>query len=161
MAGLAAIRRPQAMTTGVDANQRAQVLKQMNKLINVLQAVDLSEGPAVRREMVLLRVRATHFFRRQVRRMVIIEAAMIGAVSQGTGLAVGLALPTLGWLPLFALGAFVGGLGQAISTPSSSHLLGRLSPPRFAPLVFSIKQTGVPLPPPGEYGITSVTGCDG
>ena len=50
----------------------------------------------------------------------------------------------LGWLSLFALGAFVGGLGQAISTPSSSHLLGRLSPPRLAPLVFSIKQTGVP-----------------
>ena len=60
-------------------------------------------------------------------------------------LAFGLAVPTPGWLPLFALGAFVGGLGQAISTPSSSHLLGRLSPPRFAPLVFSIKQTGVPL----------------
>ncbi|WP_421998056.1 MFS transporter [Reyranella sp.] len=59
-------------------------------------------------------------------------------------LAVGLALPSGGWLPLFALGAFVGGLGQAISTPSSSHVLGRLSPPRLAPLVFSIKQTGVP-----------------
>ena len=59
-------------------------------------------------------------------------------------LAVGLALPSGGWLPLFALGAFVGGLGQAISTPSSSHVLGRLSPPHLAPLVFSIKQTGVP-----------------
>lgn len=60
------------------------------------------------------------------------------------GLGIGLAVTTGGWLPLFALGAFVGGLGQAISTPSSSHLLGRLSPPRLAPLVFSIKQTGVP-----------------
>ena len=60
-------------------------------------------------------------------------------------LAFGLAVPASGWLPLFALGAFVGGLGQAISTPSSSHLLGRLSPPRLAPLVFSVKQTGVPL----------------
>ena len=60
-------------------------------------------------------------------------------------LAFGLAVPVVGWLPLFGVGAFVGGLGQAISTPSSSHLLGRLSPPRLAPLVFSIKQTGVPL----------------
>ena len=56
----------------------------------------------------------------------------------------GLAVTTPGWLPLFALGAFVGGLGQALSTPSSSHLLGRLSPKHLAPLVFSIKQTGVP-----------------
>lgn len=59
-------------------------------------------------------------------------------------LAIGMAITTAGWLPLFAAGAFIGGLGQAISTPSSSHLLGRLSPPRLAPLVFSIKQTGVP-----------------
>jgi nitrate/nitrite transporter NarK len=59
-------------------------------------------------------------------------------------LGIGLAITTTGWLPLFAAGAFVGGLGQAVSTPSSSHLLGRLSPRRLAPLVFSIKQTGVP-----------------
>ena len=37
---------------------RAQVIKQMNKLINVLQATDVTEAPAVTREMVLLRVRA-------------------------------------------------------------------------------------------------------
>lgn len=59
-------------------------------------------------------------------------------------LALGLAFTAVGWLSTFALGAFVGGLGQAVSTPSSSHLLGRLSPPRLAPLIFSVKQTGVP-----------------
>lgn len=59
-------------------------------------------------------------------------------------LGLGLASVASGWLPLFAVGAFVGGLGQAISTPSSSHLLGRLAPRRIAPLIFSIKQTGVP-----------------
>src|SRR5271165_7259 len=42
----------------VDPTLRAQVIKQMNKLINVLQAADLTESPAVIREMVLLRVRA-------------------------------------------------------------------------------------------------------
>jgi len=59
-------------------------------------------------------------------------------------LGIGLSVITTGWLPLFAAGAFIGGLGQAVSTPSSSHLLGRLSPRHLAPLVFSIKQTGVP-----------------
>ncbi len=64
----------------------------------------------------------------------------VGMLSLGTGLAI----TAVGWLPTFALGALVSGIGQAVSTPSSSHLLGRLSPPRLAPLMFSIKQTGVP-----------------
>src|SRR5882672_4197676 len=48
------------MTIAVDVEPhlRRQVIKQMNKLINCLQASDLSDGPAVSREMVLLRVRA-------------------------------------------------------------------------------------------------------
>src|SRR5207253_2522352 len=37
----------------VDPTLRSQVIKQMNKLINVLQAQDLTESPAVTREMVL------------------------------------------------------------------------------------------------------------
>ena len=41
----------------VDSVQRQQVIKQMNKLINVLQASDLTETPAVVRELVLVRVR--------------------------------------------------------------------------------------------------------
>lgn len=43
----------------IDPQLRSQVIKQMNKLINVLQAVDLTETPSVKREMVLLRVRTT------------------------------------------------------------------------------------------------------
>ena len=45
---------------------------------------------------------------------------------------------------MFLLSAIIGGGGAAISTPTSSQLLGRWSPPRLAPLVFSIKQTAVP-----------------
>ena len=41
----------------VDPNLRAQVVKQMNKLINVLQATDLTDLPAVVRELVLVRIR--------------------------------------------------------------------------------------------------------
>ena len=42
----------------IEPQLRSQVIKQMNKLVNVLQASDLTESPAVKREMVLLRVRA-------------------------------------------------------------------------------------------------------
>lgn len=70
-----------------------------------------------------------------------LRMTQVGMLALGGGLAVVVS----GWLALFAVGAFVGGLGQALSTPSSSHLLGRLSPKHLAPLVFSIKQTGVPV----------------
>src|SRR5258708_39588852 len=42
----------------VDATLRAQVIKQMNKLVNVLQAVVLTEAPAGCLDLVLVRVRA-------------------------------------------------------------------------------------------------------
>ena len=64
-----------SIVVDVEPHQRAQVLKQMNKLINVLQAVDLSEGPAVRRELVLVRVRATM----QNRTAILKEAEIFGA----------------------------------------------------------------------------------
>lgn len=47
-----------SIVVDVEPHQRQQVIKQMNRLINVLQAQDLTEAPAVRREMVLLRIRA-------------------------------------------------------------------------------------------------------
>src|SRR5215470_7890724 len=47
------------MTIVVDVESKlcTQVIKQMNKLINVLQAVDLTETKGVCRELVLMRVR--------------------------------------------------------------------------------------------------------
>lgn len=46
-----------SIVVDVEPQLRAQVIKQMNKLINVLQATDLTDTPAVKREMVLVRVR--------------------------------------------------------------------------------------------------------
>jgi acetolactate synthase-1/3 small subunit len=46
-----------SIVVDVDPQLRAQVIKQMNKLINVLQATDLTDSPAVKRELVLVRVR--------------------------------------------------------------------------------------------------------
>jgi hypothetical protein len=59
-------------------------------------------------------------------------------------LGAGMAVTVEGWLLGFAASAIIGGGGVAVSTPTSSQLLGRVSPPRLAPLVFSIKQTAVP-----------------
>ena len=63
------------VTVDVDPHQRRQVIKQMNKLINVLQATDLTDGPAVIREMVLLRVRAAQ----ESRTAILKEAEIFGA----------------------------------------------------------------------------------
>ncbi|MBI1790585.1 MAG: acetolactate synthase small subunit [Acidobacteria bacterium] len=59
----------------VDVNLRTQVVKQMNKLVNVLQATDLTESPAVARELVLLRVRTPQ----ETRTAVLKEAEIFGA----------------------------------------------------------------------------------
>ena len=59
----------------VDSTLRQQVIKQMNKLVNVLQAVDLTESPAVRREMVLVRVRTVQ----ETRTAVLKEAEIFSA----------------------------------------------------------------------------------
>lgn len=59
-------------------------------------------------------------------------------------LAVGMALATLDYPLMLVLSALIGGGGAAVSTPASSHLLGRVSPPRYMPLIFSLKQTAVP-----------------
>jgi len=56
----------------------------------------------------------------------------------------GMAVAAEGSLPGFGASAIIGGGGGAVSTPTSSQLLYRVSPPRLAPLVFSIKQTAVP-----------------
>ncbi|MES2976878.1 MAG: MFS transporter [Pseudomonadota bacterium] len=59
--------------------------------------------------------------------------------------AIGLALCCTGTLAGMALGALVIGAGYGPMTPASSHLLSRSSPPHRMSLMFSVKQTGVPL----------------
>lgn len=59
----------------VDPALRRQVIKQMNRLVNVLQASDLTEAPAVSREMVLLRIRVTL----ETRTAILKEAEIFGA----------------------------------------------------------------------------------
>lgn len=50
-----------------------------------------------------------------------------------------------GIVPFMPVAIFILGCGLAVSTPASAEILARYSPPRYAPLVFSVKQTGVPV----------------
>jgi len=92
---------------------------------------------------------------------VVYAAAMLASLSAGAAVARfgairvsqvalalcagGIALSTLGSLWAMALGAVLVGLGYGPVTPASSHLLARTTPADRMSLVFSIKQTGVPL----------------
>ena len=58
---------------------------------------------------------------------------------------VGLAVAAGGWLPAVLVGAVLLGLGYGPATPASSVILARTAPPHLVALMFSIKQTGVPL----------------
>ncbi|MFA5521469.1 MAG: MFS transporter [Castellaniella sp.] len=76
-----------------------------------------------------------------VRRFGAIRLSQVGMVL----CAAGLLLCTLPSLVTMAAGAVLLGLGYGPITPSSSHLLARTTPAHRMSLVFSLKQTGVPL----------------
>jgi acetolactate synthase I/III small subunit len=63
------------ITVDVDPNSRTQVIKQMSKLVNVLQATDVTDGPAVNRELLLVRMKTTQ----QNRTAVLKEAEIFNA----------------------------------------------------------------------------------
>lgn len=70
-----------------------------------------------------------------------IRVSQIGLILCGLGLV----LCAVPWLPAIVLGAVLIGLGYGPITPASSHLLARTTPAHRIALVFSIKQTGVPV----------------
>ena len=59
--------------------------------------------------------------------------------------AVGLACLVTASVPVVLLGAALIGIGYGPMTPASSHILIRQTPPHRRALIFSIKQTGVPV----------------
>jgi acetolactate synthase-1/3 small subunit len=64
-----------SIVVDIEPTQRVQVIKQINKLVNVLQVSDLTEGSAVRRELVLLWIGTTP----ENRMTVLKEAEIFGA----------------------------------------------------------------------------------
>lgn len=58
------------LTTKGDDKVIEQITKHLNKLIDVVKVVDLSEGPHIERELMLLKVRASGAQRAEVKRCV-------------------------------------------------------------------------------------------
>lgn len=58
------------LTTLGDDHKIEQITKHLNRLIDVVKLVDLSEGPHIERELMLIKVRATGAQRAEVKRCV-------------------------------------------------------------------------------------------
>ena len=71
-----------------------------------------------------------------------VRTSQLGLTSCLIGLALAASTSSL-WV--VALGAFFVGLGYGPTTPSSSQILVRATPPSLISITFSIKQTGVPV----------------
>jgi acetolactate synthase-1/3 small subunit len=81
------------ITVDVEERLRTQVIKQMNKLVNVLQATDMTESPSLIREMVLLRVRCSQEHRTAVLKEAeifqarVVDSSVEGFAIEATGVA--------------------------------------------------------------------------
>ncbi|HEX5361188.1 acetolactate synthase small subunit [Fluviicoccus keumensis] len=56
------------LTTNGDEQKIEQVTKQLNKLVEVVKVVDLSEGAHIERELMLIKVKATGAIRAEIKR---------------------------------------------------------------------------------------------
>lgn len=72
----ATLSRMTLVTTGDEAVVE-QIIKQLNKLIDVVKLVDLSEGPHIERELMMIKVRADQTMRAELKRLVDIFRANI------------------------------------------------------------------------------------
>ena len=79
------------ITVDVEERLRTQVIKQINKLVNVLQATDMTESPSLIREMVLLRIRCTQEHRTAVLKEAeifqarVVDSSLDGFALEATG----------------------------------------------------------------------------
>jgi MFS family permease len=72
----------------------------------------------------------------------VIRTCQIALLAASLGLALAAAVP-IWWAAV--MGAVLIGIGVGPLNPASSRILARHAPPRWQPLVFSLKQTGTPM----------------
>jgi len=61
-----------------------QIIKQLNKLIDVIKVLDLNDGKYIERELMLIKVKATNAFRDEMKRMCDIFRGRIIDVADGS-----------------------------------------------------------------------------
>lgn len=95
------------LTTLGDDTKIEQIIKHLNRLIDVVKLVDLSEGSHIERELMLIKVKATGAQRAEIKRTTDIFRGQIVDVA-----------PTLYTIQLVGasdkLDAFIGALGEAV-----------------------------------------------
>ncbi|MBT5266746.1 MAG: MFS transporter [Rhodospirillaceae bacterium] len=80
-----------------------------------------------------------------IRRWGALRTSQAGCVLMAAGLSTAAILANPWFVvPALGLAAILNSTGTMVATPASSQILARYAPPKWAPLVFSIKQTGVP-----------------
>ena len=72
------------LTTSGDDHKIEQVTKQLNKLVEVVKVVDLSEGEHIERELMLIKVKATGAIRAEIKRTADIFRGQIVDVTAST-----------------------------------------------------------------------------
>lgn len=72
------------LTTSGDDHKIEQVTKQLNKLVEVVKVVDLSEGDHIERELMLIKVKATGAIRAEIKRTADIFRGQIVDVTAST-----------------------------------------------------------------------------
>ena len=72
------------LTTNGDEHKIEQVTKQLNKLIEVVKVVDLSEGAHIERELMLIKVKASGAVRAEIKRTADIFRGQIVDVTSST-----------------------------------------------------------------------------
>ena len=80
-----------------------------------------------------------------IQRFGALRTSQLGCVSMALGLILAaFTHQTLLLIPIFAITVLLISSGTTVATPASSQILAEYAPRKWAPLVFSIKQTGVP-----------------
>jgi acetolactate synthase-1/3 small subunit len=118
------------ITVSAEERVRARIIAQMNKLINVVEAIDLTESPSAVREMVLLRLESAALCGSILKNGTAVQARVVGPAAGGFVIeATGSPTELDAWIATFPRGA--GPCGAGIEVTRSGGVAVPLESPRL------------------------------